>query len=86
MLLVCSQNCKAGQSSELEIEEGCTKSFELVDSGKEAVNTLKRNLTSTLVLALPRAMGQFMIDTDACDYQMDCMLLKRQDEDSLRLI
>ena len=60
--------------------------FELDDSEKEAVDALKEKLTSTPVLALPRATGQFTIDTDACDYQVGCVLLQRQDDDSLRPI
>lgn len=45
-------------------KDGPTR-FELDDSEKKAVDTLKRKLTSTKVLELPRATGKATNETDA---------------------
>ena len=43
---------------------------------RDAFEELKRRLTSTPILALPRSTGAYVLDTDAGDYQMGCVLTK----------
>ena len=50
----------------------------LTDEETEAFETLKKNLFSPPVLALPRAGLRFILDTDACDVQLGCVLLQDQ--------
>lgn len=46
-----------------------------------AFETLRDRLLSPPVLALPRAVGQMWLDTDASDGQLGCCLLQRQPDD-----
>ena len=44
----------------------------------ESYETLKTNLVTAPILALPREGYRFTLDTDACDYQVGCVLLQEQ--------
>lgn len=41
-----------------------------------ALNTLVKNVTEPPILALPRAVGRFSVDTDASDAQIGCVLFQ----------
>jgi len=41
---------------------------------RDAFEELKGRLTSTPILALPRSSGAYVVDTDASDYQVGCVL------------
>ena len=47
----------------------------------KACETLKDRLTSPPVLALPKAGGNYRLDTDSSDYQLGCILLQEQEDD-----
>ena len=51
------------------------------DEQTRAFETLKTRPIPPLVLALPKAGHPYMIDTDACAYQLGAMLLQQQDEE-----
>ena len=48
-----------------------------------AFEYLKERLTSTPILALPRREGLFILDTDACAFQVGCTLLQQQTDASI---
>jgi len=48
-----------------------------------AFEYLKERLTSTLILALPRREGLFIMDTDACAVQVGCTLLQQKPDKSI---
>jgi len=48
-----------------------------------AFEYLKERWTSTLILALPRREGLFILDTDACAVQVGCTLLKQKPDKSI---
>ena len=66
-------NCK------LEKEKP-TKFGDLTDEESEALEELKRRLTSPPILALPKQKGYYKLDTDACEHQVGCTLLHDQGE------
>jgi len=45
---------------------------------RDVFEELKRRLTSTPILALPRSAGAYVLDTDASDYQVGCVLTQKQ--------
>ena len=45
---------------------------------RDAFETLKKRLTSTPILALPRADGAYVVDTDASDFQVGLVLTQEQ--------
>lgn len=45
---------------------------------------MKDSLISTLVLALPRSEGKYTLDSGTCDKQIDCVLLKEQQDGNNR--
>ena len=51
------------------------------DEQTKSFETLKTQLISPPILALPKAVRPYMIDTDASAYQLGAALLKKQDED-----
>jgi len=51
---------------------------------RDAFEELKRRLTSTQILALPRSTGAYMLDTDASEYQVGCVLTQEQPEKTYR--
>jgi len=53
---------------------------------REAFEELKRRLTNTLILALPRANGAYVVDTDASDYQVGCVLTQEQPDKTFKPI
>lgn len=63
------------------------KAFQtLTEAETQSVDALKNALTNPPVLDVPRANGQYTIDTDACDTQAGSVLLQIQDDGSHRLI
>lgn len=55
-----------------------TKWGDLTDKEMEAFQTLKDQLTSPPVLALPRLGHAYTVETDACETQVGCVLLQDQ--------
>lgn len=54
-----------------KLQKGQSTSFpSLTQAEKNNIETLNALLSSSLILALPRAAGHFTVDTDACDYQV----------------
>jgi len=51
---------------------------------RDAFEELKRRLTSTSILALPRSTGAYLLDTDASDYQVGCVLTQEQPDKSYK--
>jgi len=45
---------------------------------RDAFEELKRRLTSTPILELPRYTGAYVLDTDSSDYQVGCVLMQEQ--------
>jgi len=50
----------------------------------DAFEELKRRLTSRPILALPRSTGAYVLDTDASDYQVDCVLTQEQPDETYK--
>ena len=50
----------------------------------EAYERLRDSMISPPVLALPTAGKPYVLDTDACDYQVGCVLLQEQDDGTNR--
>lgn len=48
----------------------------------QVFQTLKEKVTSHLVLALTRACKTYMLETDASAYQLGCMSLQKQDDNT----
>jgi len=46
-----------------------------------AFGYLKERLTSTPILALPRRVGLFILDTDACAVRIGCTLLQQKEDE-----
>ena len=57
-----------------------TKFGDLTDEEREDFEELKRRLTSLQILALPKQKGYYKLDTDACDHQVGCTLLRKQED------
>lgn len=55
-------------------------------SKKDAVDNLKTLQTNPPILAHPRKVGQYTVDTDACDSQVGCVLLKQHEDGTARPI
>jgi len=53
---------------------------------REAFEELKRRLTHTPILALPRAHGAYVVDTDASAYQVGCVLTQEQPDKTYKPI
>lgn len=51
---------------------------ELTYERKDAVTTPQEHLIFTPFLALPRANGQYIVDTDGCDRQVGAFLLQEE--------
>lgn len=49
-----------------------------------AVKVLKEKYITLPILALPRADGQYSIDTDDCDTQVWCVLVQKQEDKVLK--
>ena len=63
-----------------KLEKGQPAKFgDFTDEEHEAFEELKRRLTSPPILALPNQKGSYRWDTDACDHQVGCTLLKDQE-------
>jgi len=45
---------------------------------RDAFEELKRRITSTPILASPRSNGAYVLDTDASDYHVGCVLTQKQ--------
>ena len=58
-----------------------TKWGDLTNEETEAFKTLKTRLINPPVLALPKVGRSYIVDTDACAYQVGCVLLQEQDGD-----
>lgn len=65
------------------LKRGEQTTFELKDEERQTVEYMKEKLTTPAVLALPRSEGQLLIDTDACDKQVGCVLLQEQEESEI---
>ena len=52
---------------------------DLADDERQSFLELKKRLVSPPVFALPRPNGRYVIDTDACEYQVGCVLLQEQE-------
>lgn len=61
-------------------KKGMFLQFELDEEEGNAVDELKDKLTSPPVLELPRSIGEFIVDPDASDGQLGCVLLQQQEE------
>lgn len=90
-LITCKINCRfvpnfarVARPIIQRLKQGESFTFKLNISKHEAVDILKQRLVSTPVLALPRAPGQFTIDTDKRDYQVGCALLQKQVNGTLK--
>jgi len=53
--------------------------FVWTDDCEDAFNELKRRLTSPPILAAPRNTGSLVLDTDASDVALGCVLQQEQD-------
>lgn len=62
------------------------KSFELNEEQIESYEQLKSCLVKPPILALPRNGFKYVLDTDACDYQVGCVLMQEQEEGPMRPI
>lgn len=51
-----------------------------------AVETLEARLVSTPILTLPWKTGGYMLDTDACDQEVGCVLLKQHSDGNTRSV
>lgn len=58
-----------------QLKKGELTRFELNDKERQRVDELKEKITTTPVPALSRPEGQFVIETDACDKEVGCVLL-----------
>ena len=61
-----------------KLRKGEPTSFELNDEEMKSFNTLRDALTTTPVLALPRANAPFLLETDASKVQVGCVLTQEQ--------
>ena len=59
-----------------------TEWSDLTDDQLGAFETLKSRLTNPPVLTLPRAGQSYILDTDACQTQVGCVLLQEQEDGS----
>ena len=59
---------------------------ELTLEETEAYEQLRDSMISPPVLALPKAGKTYVLDTDACNYQLGCVLMQEQDDGSHRPI
>ena len=60
--------------------------FVWTEECQSAFNTLKKALTSHPVMAMPKATGRFILDTDASDHAIGAVLSQEQDDGSERVI
>ena len=57
-----------------------TKWESLTDEEMTAFETLKDKLVKPPILTLPKANRPLILDTDACDHQLGCVLLQKQED------
>ena len=57
-----------------------TKWESLTDGEMTAFETLKEKLVKPPILTLPKANRPLILDTDACDLQLGCVLLQQQED------
>lgn len=69
---------KLASPSDKRLKKGEPLQIERGKQIRKAADDVKHKLTTPLVLALPRSDGNYTMDTDACDTQMRCALLERQ--------
>lgn len=68
-----------------KLRKGEPQNFGDLDKAEsEAYERLRDSMISPPVLALPRAGYSYTLDTDACDYQVGCVLLQEQPDKTLR--
>lgn len=60
------------------------RDFELDEREQEAVDIMKSKLASPPILALPKATGKFVVDSDARKPQQGCVLLQEQKETQIK--
>lgn len=63
------------------LKKGEPSMFQLNDEERLTVEHLKRNLSTVMVVALSKPGGQFIIDTDACEKRVWCVLLREQEKE-----
>lgn len=66
------------------LRKGEPTRIKLNDDKRRKVDNLEWKLTSPPVLALPRLEGQCMVETDAWDEQVGCVLLHKQESGEIR--
>lgn len=71
------------QGPELKVSEGLSRAI-WTEWLQERSDRQIQKLPWPPALASPQPMGQFTSDTDACDYQVGCLLLQKQSKDLLR--
>lgn len=79
----CAQICKTYLSTQQEIEEGRAQTIQI---RRHRTQRFMEKLITPPVLALPRLNGQYTINTDVCDTQVECVLLQKQKYNLLKLI
>lgn len=63
----------------MELRKRQSKQFGLLDEMESAaVASLKRAIIITPALLLPRTEGQYTLDINACDKQIECVLFQEQ--------
>ena len=66
-------------ASPLHTLSGKNQNFNWTESCEESFSQLKRALTSSPVLAMPKDAGKFILDTDACEVSIGAVLSQVQD-------
>ena len=70
-----------------KLKKGEPQHFDhLTDEELSAMKDLQDKLITPPVLALPRPNGRITIDTDACAYQVGCVLLQEQEDQTVKPI
>lgn len=73
-----SKFSRLGMPLNQKLEKRASQEFEPYDRERRTVDILMENLNTLPALALPQLNGQYIIDTDASDTQMDYDLLQEQ--------
>lgn len=68
------------------IKENAPRLFKLGDTERNIVYVIKKKRITSTILALPRLNGQYTIDSDAYDTEVQCVSLLKQDEKLLKRI
>lgn len=79
-----SRFSKIGPRLNRKLKEGEFKESCSDNQDRRAVNGLKNRLFSPPVFALPRAKGQYTVDTDAQDTQIRCIVLQERGKKVLK--